>query len=98
MVSHVVRNGLIIGSDGIQRWYRNGELHREDGPAVIHADGAQEWYLYLENTRISMLDGSLKIGGSRPVELADPSSKASIISILKRGKITPVSWLAELVK
>jgi len=25
-------------------WYRNGKRHREDGPAVEHADGKKEWY------------------------------------------------------
>jgi len=25
-------------------WYRNGKRHREDGPAVEHADGRKEWY------------------------------------------------------
>ena len=26
-------------------WYRNDMLHREDGPAVINADGSQEWWV-----------------------------------------------------
>ena len=25
-------------------WYRNGKLHREDGPAVEWDDGTKEWY------------------------------------------------------
>ena len=25
-------------------WYRNGKRHREDGPAVEHADGKREWF------------------------------------------------------
>jgi hypothetical protein len=35
----------MIFVDGTQMWYRNGELHREDGPAVIYADGHQEWWV-----------------------------------------------------
>jgi hypothetical protein len=31
--------------DGTQYWYLNGELHREDGPAIIRPDGTQRWYL-----------------------------------------------------
>jgi len=35
------------------KYYRNGKLHRDDGPAVIRPDGTQEWYkegkLYIEN-------------------------------------------------
>jgi len=26
-------------------WYLDGQLHREDGPAVEHADGYKRWYL-----------------------------------------------------
>ena len=29
---------------GAQEWYRAGELHREGGPAVVHADGTLMWY------------------------------------------------------
>jgi hypothetical protein len=25
-------------------WYKNGELHREDGPAIQYADGSKSWY------------------------------------------------------
>ena len=27
------------------RWYLNGKLHREDGPAFEWPDGSGEWYL-----------------------------------------------------
>lgn len=30
---------------GTLKWYLNGKLHREDGPAIEHADGGKEWYL-----------------------------------------------------
>ena len=30
--------------DGTESWYSNGQLHREDGPAVVWADGTQGWY------------------------------------------------------
>lgn len=30
--------------DGSTRWYRNGLLHRDDGPAWIRPDGTCEWY------------------------------------------------------
>ena len=26
-----------------QRWYKDGKLHREDGPAYINSDGTQYW-------------------------------------------------------
>ena len=35
----------IIYNDGTKRWYFNGKLHREDGPAYEEANGSKEWYL-----------------------------------------------------
>ena len=28
--------------------YLNGKLHREDGPAVIYANGTKEWWLMVD--------------------------------------------------
>ena len=39
----------VIDEYGTQRWYKNGKIHREDGPAVIYADGFQAWWLYGKN-------------------------------------------------
>jgi len=33
-----------IDERGTKRWYENGELHRIDGAAEIHANGDQFWY------------------------------------------------------
>ena len=43
-----------IDSMGTKRWYLNGCLHREDGPAVEMADGTKCWYL---NGNYHRLDG-----------------------------------------
>ena len=37
--------GLIIDQHGTKRWYLNGRLHREGGPAIEHADGYKVWWL-----------------------------------------------------
>jgi hypothetical protein len=34
-----------IDKDGDKRWYLNGQLHREDGPAIEHINGDKFWYL-----------------------------------------------------
>jgi hypothetical protein len=34
-----------IFPSGSQFWYKNGQLHREDGPAVERSDGSKNWYL-----------------------------------------------------
>ena len=36
---------VVVTDDGSQAWYLNGQLHREDGPAIICADGSQYWCL-----------------------------------------------------
>ena len=38
-------NTVKVFPNGDKRWYRDGELHRTDGPAVECSNGAREWYL-----------------------------------------------------
>ena len=38
------RNGWYTDVLDIKRHYHDGELHREDGPAVIFPSGSQYWY------------------------------------------------------
>ena len=38
------RNGKFIFDDGDVYWYKEGLLHREDGPAIERANGYKEWY------------------------------------------------------
>ncbi len=35
----------VVDQSGTKRWYLNGKLHREDGPAVEYANGSKSWYL-----------------------------------------------------
>ena len=42
----------ITEADGTQSWTVDGELHRIDGPALIHADGSECWYQYGERHRL----------------------------------------------
>ena len=44
----------IVGKDGTIKWYKNGLLHREDGPAIEWADGGKEWYI---NDKLHREDG-----------------------------------------
>jgi len=34
-----------LNVDGMQYWFLDGKLHREDGPACEWADGGKSWYL-----------------------------------------------------
>ena len=38
-------NGKIVQDDSV-KWYRNDQLHREDGPAVEWANGARWWFIH----------------------------------------------------
>jgi hypothetical protein len=49
-----MKNGLYIDNDGTKVWYKNGKLHREDGPAIEWAHGTKEWYL---NGKLHREDG-----------------------------------------
>lgn len=40
-----VINGKVTDSFGTIRWYKDGELHRDDGPAVDRYDGVKIWYI-----------------------------------------------------
>jgi hypothetical protein len=34
----------VVLDDGTKEWYRDGKLHRDDGPAIEYADGSKEWW------------------------------------------------------
>ena len=40
-----MKSELIILSNDVKHWRLNGQLHRENGPAVEWSDGVKEWYL-----------------------------------------------------
>ena len=79
-----MRNGMIKDSDGDRVWYRNGQLHRDNGPAIEREDGTREWYqndlLHREGgpayeredgTRAWYLNGKLHRGDGPAIEYAD---------------------------
>jgi hypothetical protein len=38
-------NGLIIDRYNTKIYYKDGLFHREDGPAIEHANGHKAWYI-----------------------------------------------------
>ncbi len=36
--------GITEFLNGSKRWYKDGERHREDGPAVEFSNGTKHWY------------------------------------------------------
>ena len=41
MIEYTVK----VYDNGTRHWYLNGELHREDGPAIEYASGDKYWWL-----------------------------------------------------
>jgi hypothetical protein len=37
-------DGLHVDEAGSQEWWKDGNLHREDGPAVVGWGGGEMWY------------------------------------------------------
>jgi hypothetical protein len=50
-----------VYDNGTKHWSLNGNLHREDGPAVERADGTKSWFL----------NGNLHREDGPAIELAD---------------------------
>jgi len=50
----IMKDGLIIGSNGTKAWYLNGVFHRVDGPAIEYAYGTKIWY---QNNLLHREDG-----------------------------------------
>ena len=46
--------GIVDHVEGHKSWHLNGELHREDGPAIEDSNGNRFWYL---NDKIHRIDG-----------------------------------------
>jgi len=40
-----MKNGMIVDVWGDKWWYKDGKLHREDGPAIERANGDKSWCL-----------------------------------------------------
>ena len=41
MIEYTVK----VHDSGTRSWFVNGQLHREDGPAIEYADGTRSWYV-----------------------------------------------------
>ena len=45
---------VTVDDNGTKEWYSNGQLHREDGPAIERANGSKAWYI---NGKLHRKDG-----------------------------------------
>jgi hypothetical protein len=44
-MTNYIKYEVKVYADGSKYWYLNGNLHREDGPAVAHSGGYKAWFL-----------------------------------------------------
>lgn len=44
--------GIVEGESGTKVWYKNGNLHREDGPACEYTNGSKYWWVEGKRHRI----------------------------------------------
>ena len=42
---HIKFTGILINEVHTKCWYKNGQFHREDGPALVYDDGYKEYWL-----------------------------------------------------
>ena len=49
-----MKNGKMIDRWGNECWFKDGQFHRDDGPAISHTYGSQSPY---KNGRLHRLDG-----------------------------------------
>jgi hypothetical protein len=45
MMSGYIKYKVRVYASGNKSWYLNGQLHREDGPAIEYVDGGKAWFL-----------------------------------------------------
>jgi hypothetical protein len=50
----IMKNGRFVDGLGNVYYYRNGLIHRDDGPAVEYPDGSMYWY---QNDQLHREDG-----------------------------------------
>jgi len=41
-----MKNGLVVDKFGTKYWFKDGKLHREDGPAIETAKGSACWWFH----------------------------------------------------
>jgi len=44
-MSDYIKYEVHVHPNGAKHWFLNGNLHREDGPAIESPDGEKYWYL-----------------------------------------------------
>ena len=93
--------GIAEYPSGLKQWYKNGKLHREDGPAIEYADGTRLWfkngkYHREDGPAIEYADGTKKwwLKGKRFY----PVTEKSYVIIDEYQGLYGLTWLKVLLK
>lgn len=85
------KNGFEVSENETTRWFKDGLLHREDGPAVKTKDGAERWYqngklhredgpaIVSEKEQVWALNGRFHRGDDKPAVLREDKTQAWFI-------------------
>jgi hypothetical protein len=79
-----MKSELIIDKYGGKWWYLNGQLHRENGPAIEYSYGVKEWHI---NGQLHREDGPAIEGNNNKYwyingkQYTEPEHKHEIRSI-----------------
>lgn len=46
LILNIERIYVVDNNKRIRRWYKNGEYHRVNGPAIIYDDGTKLWFFH----------------------------------------------------
>lgn len=93
-----------VEENGTRKWYLNGRLHREGGPAIEYANGTRGWYLngvlhredgpaveYADGTNSWYLNGKLHREDGPAIEGDNTSTK---YYYLNNKRLTEQEFLA----
>lgn len=58
-----------IALNGTKVWWFNGQIHREDGPAIERLDGTCGWWLYDKELYLDDMIGDVKLNDLELVEV-----------------------------
>jgi hypothetical protein len=58
-----------VWNDGRQEWFKNGQRHRADGPAIIRSCGCEAWFYKGDLCKTRPKDGEFKVYKQAPFKV-----------------------------
>ncbi len=94
--------GIVEFLDGDKWWYKNGNLHREDGPAIEWSNGTKYWYLEGQEYSKKEFNEKTKKPAAKKTAVKKLTAKkaAAATKLLKLGwdKLVPKNFTGIIVR